>query len=317
MNIRDFLISLQSEQAPIVTDLVKSLGILETAQFGFSSDYLRHEFEVQTEDGDAAVRAINGSIVATMSNSILGSVQLPAIERLVEIDKVLAKKWGGIQGFLNDKNRTMTYMRSILQLLAKAMIYGDNATHGVAGAFKGLHQIAKANSNVVAQLSGATGSRTSIFAVHWSEGETEVVMPQEQTGDVVQIELVGGGTLQAPTADTTTKARQLVYGANFWANAALCAPSKASVAAITQIDSTHKPTAAQIDLLIDAVKGLADGKTFLYMNREGRRYIKELKNTKLSMAPGDTGYNTVVSDWDGIPVVLEESILSTETTVLD
>ena len=35
------------------------------------------------------------------------------------------------------------------------------------------------------------------------------------------------------------------------------------------------------------------------------------------MAPGDTGYNTVVSDWDGIPVVLEESILSTETTVLD
>jgi hypothetical protein len=317
MNIRDFLISLQSEQAPIITDLVKSLGILETAQFGFSSDYLRHEFEVQTDDGDAAVRAINGSIVATMSNSILGSIQLPAIERLVEIDKILAKKWGGIQGFLNDKNRTMTYMRSILQLLAKAMIYGDDPTFGVPGAFKGLHQIAKANGNVVAQLSGASGSRTSIFAVHWSEGETEVVMPQEANGDIVQIELVGGGTLQAPTANTTTNARQLVYGANFWTNAALCAPSKASVAAITQIDSSHKPNAGQIDLLIDAVKGLADGKTFLYMNREGRRYLKELKNTKLSMAPGDTGYNTVVSDWDGIPVVLEESILSTETTALD
>ena len=267
MNIRDFLISLQSEQAPIVTDLVKSLGILETAQFGFSSDYLRHEFEVQTDDGDAAVRAINGSIVATMSNSILGSVQLPAIERLVEIDKVLAKKWGGIQGFLNDKNRTTAYMASILQLLAKAMVYGDDPTFGVPGAFKGLHQIAKANSNVVAKLSGASGSRTSIFAVHWSEGETEVVMPQEANGDIVQIELVGGGTLQAPTADTATKARSLVYGANFWTNAALCAPSKASVAAITQIDSTHKPTAGQIDLLIDAVKGLADGKTFLYMNR--------------------------------------------------
>jgi hypothetical protein len=252
-----------------------------------------------------------------MSNSILGSIQLPAIERLVEIDKVLAKKWGGIQGFLNDKNRTMTYMRSILQLLAKAMIYGDNATHGVAGAFKGLHQIAKANGNVVAQLSGASSSRTSIFAVHWSEGETEVVMPQEANGDIVQIELVGGGTLQAPTADTVTNARQLVYGANFWTNAALCAPSKASVAAITQIDSSNKPNAGQIDLLIDAVKGLADGNTFLYMNREGRRYLKELKNTKLSMAPGDTGYNTVVSDWDGIPVVLEESILSTETTALD
>ena len=47
------------------------------------------------------------------------------------------------------------------------------------------------------------------------------------------------------------------------------------------------------------------------------RWEKEIKYGKLSMAPGDTGFNTVVSDWDGIPVVLEESILSTETTALD
>ena len=38
MNIRDFLISLQSEQAPIVTDLVKSLGILETAYRDWETD---------------------------------------------------------------------------------------------------------------------------------------------------------------------------------------------------------------------------------------------------------------------------------------
>ena len=39
-------------------------------------------------------------------------------QRLVEIVDA-CQKWGGIQGFLNDKNRTMTYMRSILQLLAR------------------------------------------------------------------------------------------------------------------------------------------------------------------------------------------------------
>ncbi len=317
MNIRDLLLDIKSPQAPIVSNLVKSLGILETAQIGFSSDYLRHEYEIQTDDGEAAVRAVNGSIVATLTNSIMASVQLPAIERLVEIDKIIAKKWGSIEAFLDDKGRTASYIRSILQLLDRAMIYGDNPTFGVPGAFKGFHQIAKANDKVVAKLGGTSGSRTSIFAVHWNENETQIVIPKENNGNMVQVELIGGGTLQAPTANTTTSARNLVYGANFWMNAALQAGSNFSVAAITQIDSVKKPTAAQIDLLVDAVKGLADGNTFIYLNREGRRYLKALKDTKLTMSPSDTGYNTIVADWDGIPVVLDEMIVSTETTVLD
>lgn len=317
MNIRDLLIDIKSPQEPIVSNLIKSLGILETAQFGFSSDYLRHEYEIQTDDGAAAVRAVNGSIVATLTNSIMASVQLPAIERLVEIDKIIAKRWGSIQAFLDDKGRTASYIRSILQLVDKAMIYGDDPTFGVAGAFKGFHQIAKANSKVVAQRGGASGSRTSIFAVHWNENETQVVVPRELNSNMVQLELIGGGTLQAPTANTTTSARNLIYGANFWMNAALQAGSNYSVAAITQIDSTHKPTAEHIDLLVDAVKGLADGNTFIYLNRESRRYLKALKDTKLNLMANDTSYNTVVADWDGIPIVLDEMILSTETDALD
>lgn len=316
MNIRDLLVSIKSPQAPIITNVVKYLGILETAEFGFSSDYLRHEYEILTDDGAAAVRAVNGSIIATLTNSIMASIQLPGIERLVEIDKTIAKKWGSIQNFLNDEGRTEAYVRSIMQLMAKAVIYGDNATFGVPGAFKGLRQIAKANSTTI-PLSGASGSRTAIIAVHWAPNETQIVLPKEQNANLVQLELIGGGTLQAPTANTTTKAKDLVYGANFWANAALQAGSNFSVAAITQIDSSHKPTAANIDELVDKVKGMADGKTFIYLNREGRRYVKALKDGKLELAPGDSDYNTMVGSWDRIPIVLDEMIVSTETTVLD
>lgn len=317
MTLRDLLVTMGASQAPIVTNLVKALGILETAEVGFSSDYLKHEYEIMAEDAAATVRSVNGSIVATGTRSVTASIQLPSIELLIELDKAIARKWGSIQRYLDDPIRSQSYIRSILQKMSTALIYGDNSTFGVAGTFKGLHQIAKANSNVIAQLGGSTGSNTSIFAVHWMPGETQIVIPQENNSELVQFELVGGGTLQAPTSNTTTKARDLVYGANFWANGAIQLGSNYSVAAITQIDDSHKPTAAQIDKLVDAVKGMADGSTFIYVNRRSRRFLKELKNSKLSISPNETGYNTVVSDWDSIPVVLEESILDTETSVLD
>jgi len=53
------------------------------------------------------------------------------------------------------------------------------------------------------------------------------------------------------------------------------------------------------------------------MNRLGRRLVKQIKNTKLELAPSDTDYNTAVASWDNIPIVLDEMIVSTETTDLD
>ena len=42
MNIRDLLLDIKSPQAPVISEVVKALGILDTAQVGFSSDFLRH-----------------------------------------------------------------------------------------------------------------------------------------------------------------------------------------------------------------------------------------------------------------------------------
>ncbi len=317
MNIRDLLLDIKSPQAPVISEVVKALGVLETAQFGFSSDFLRHEYEVLKEDGEAAIRSVNGSIVSTMENTIMASVQLPSIQRLVTIDQIIKMKYGSLEAFLDSKSRTATYIRSIMQKLAQAVIYGDAPTFGVPGAFKGLRQIAKANGQLIGSLNGSSGSCTSIIAVHWAENETQIVIPEQENGNLVQMELVGGGTLQAPTADTTTGAKNLNYSVSFWTNAALQCGSKYSVAAIKRITSATPPTAELIDELIDAVKGMADGRTFLYMNRLGRRLVKQIKNTKLEITPSDTDYNTVVSSWDNIPIVLDEMIVSTETTDLD
>lgn len=314
--IQQLAVEARSPQVPIIENLVKALGVIETAQAGFSSDYLRHEYNVGAEDPNAAVRAVNGSIIATSGREILASITLPEISSLVEVDKSIVKKYGSIEKYLNEPNRQTAYIRKVLQVLDQAMIYGADATFGVSGAFQGFHQIAKANSKVIAQLEGATGSRTSIFAVHWSPGEVQAVIPQILNGLVVQAELIGGGTLQAPTASESTKARSLIYGANYWLNCALQVAHNYGVAAITQIDSTHKPTAGQIDALIDGVRGMADGYTFLYMNRTARRYLRELKNT-MFIDTNNENYNTQIATWNSIPVILDESISSAETIVLD
>ena len=316
--IRDLVVQLASPQAVLVSNLIKQLGVIETAQAGFASDFLRHEFEVAAEDPTAAVRAVNGSIVASTGREILASIQLPEIRLLKEVDRAIIQKYGSIEQYLSDPVRSEQYTRAILQLLDKAMIYGDNATFGVAGAFKGFHQIAKANSKVISQLGGTTGSRTTIFAAHFAPGENQIVIPtMGQSGLIVNAELVGGGTLQAPTDNTTTGARKLNKGGYFWLNAAFQAGSNHAVAAITQIDSSHKPTVALMDELVDAVKGLADGMTFIYCNRRARRYLNALKDTKLSLAPADRNYTTQIAEWDSIPVILDESIVDTETTDLD
>ena len=118
MNIRDLLIDIKSPQAPVISEVVKALGVLETAQVGFSSDFLRHEYEVLKEDGEAAIRSVNGSIVSTMENSIMASVQLPSIQRLVTIDQIIKMKYGSLEAFLDSKSRTATYIRSIMQKLS-------------------------------------------------------------------------------------------------------------------------------------------------------------------------------------------------------
>ena len=316
--IRDLMVQVRSPQAVLVSNLVKQLGILETAQVGVASDFLRHEYEVAAEDPTAAVRAVNGSIVASSGREILASLQLPEIGLLKEVDRTIVQKYGSIEAYLSDPIRAEQYTRAIMQLLDKAMVYGDDGTFGVSGAFKGFHQIAKANSKVISQLAGTTGSRTTIFAAHYAPGENQIVIPTVgQNGLLVGAELVGGGTLQAPTDNTTTGARKLNKGGYFWLNAAFQAGSNHAVAAITQIDSSHKPTVALMNELIDAVKGLADGMTFIYCNRRGRRYLADLKDTKLHLLGSDRNYTTQVAEWDSIPVILDESISDVETTVLD
>lgn len=312
--LQELAVAMGSPQAPIVTDLVKNMGVLETAETGYSSKSLLHEYPVAVSDPEASVRGVNAGIVATSPINKLVTLQLPEIGALMEADRTVAASLGGWQAFVD--RYTWRYMEACLTKLERCAIYGNIPGFGIKDGFLGFHQIAKANGTIVKQCGAPSGSRTSIFAVHYKREEVQFVFPENDRAFIVNFDNLGGGSLLGPTSDTATGARNVIYQGYFSLNCAFQAGNANAVSAITQIGTSNKPTASDIDLLLDAVKALADGMTYIYVNRAGRRFLSSLKS-QMFIDTNNVNFNTIIATWNNIPVVLAESIDDNETAVLD
>jgi len=201
------------------------------------------------------------------------------------------------------------------------LIYGDNATFGDAAGIKGLHYWAKAYSNVT-QMGGASGSRTSIFAVKFRPGRNGcgiLFNPQVAAASgLMDVLVMNGGQPTLEVTNTTTGAKKPVYQVLYQSYLGLLSTSSFDIAAITQIqDATgKKPTSAGMDTMLARVKA-NPANTIIFMNRTSKRLVGELKNSKLQIAPSEVDFSNRVGSWDGVPIVIDDNILDTETTALD
>ena len=84
----------------------------------------------------------------------------------------------------------------------------------------------------------------------------------------------------------------------------------------SQIDTSHLPTADDMNALIDAVEA-DSGNTVIYCNATVRRAIAKIKDGKLNMYAESTDYNNNVATWRGVPIYREDALVATETTALD
>jgi len=116
--------------------------------------------------------------------------------------------------------------------------------------------------------------------------------------------------------DTTTNKQMNIFKWIFSSYFTLVIPSAKSVAAITQIDGGHLPTADNINDMLNAVRA-ETGNTVIYCNTVGEKAISKLKEGKLNMFAESADYNDYVSSWRGIPIYLEDALVATETSVLD
>lgn len=90
-------------------------------------------------------------------------------------------------------------------------------------------------------------------------------------------------------------------------NSVMLLPGTDNVAGIRGIKSGSLPTAAQIDSMLDAVK--ADSNTIIFANRYGKTVLGNLsKAGVLQMSPNDFGYSSLIATWNGVPIVVTDTI---------
>lgn len=221
-------------------------------------------------------------------------------------------------------NRQMpVYEEAFGQKASTVIFYGTNSTFGDVKGFTGLHQLAKAYGNVI-QQGGASGSRTSIFAVRFRTGDNGCGVVYDpnivSTGFMMNSEVLNDGKKVMEVTNTTGQYKKLVYQLVHSGKMSFLSSSSYDVAAYTQIQDAadDRPTADNMDLLLDYVRADgAEGMTYLFANRTGLRLLRKLKDDKLEMIPEHTNYDRRVFAWNGYPIVLDENILDTETTALD
>jgi len=314
-NLQNLSVSWGVPDAPaIIADLIKRSGILQTglvrpANYGF-----KHKYKWFNELPAATFRNIGGGVVPISISKDQAAIDLWNLVTLPQPDyKDIEEHPGGKAGWIAENFPAI--VEGFGQTLANQIIYGTTS-FGSENGFLGFHQYAKANSKVVAQAAGSSGSRTTIFAVRWNDADGASIRVGNRAGGIIGTRDLTPIDPTTVVLNTTTNAQQIVYSWIVDMFGALVIPSATSVAAITQVDATHPPTAKQMNDLLDAVE-TGSGTTYIYCNNLGRNQIATLKDSKVHLFNETVDYNMYLASWRGIPIIIDNNILSTETTALD
>lgn len=300
----------------VIDHLIKYSGILKTANVIPSTHGTFHKYKTISALPTGSFRSLNGGYTDQTINEEVKQRDLKLVGAVQSEDKALCEEIGVAKYFMD--NRPI-FMEGLGQTIVKQILYGTDSTFGNVTGFTGLHQIAKANSKVI-QATGTTGSRTTIFAVRYHKESGLLVNGKilNNLSELIVQTVLNNGQPVLEVVNTTTGEKKPVYQVLYEAQLAWQSASVYDVAAYTQLaDATDKrPTAANIDKLVDYVRG-SSSDTFLYANRDAIRMIGMLKDSKLQLGSMDNDYQTKIDFWNTIPLVIEDNISSVETTVLD
>lgn len=300
--------------------LTLASGILMTAEAIKASHDMFHKhkhldalptFSVTDAGGSLGDVTINNNIYQTDLKYIKAHQSEPA--------DIVDHNLGGKAAYFNEERPA--FLESFGQTASNTIVYGNNSTFGDVGGMIGWHQMAKAYGNEI-DAGGDSGSTTTIFAVKFRPGRNGCGILYDSKingpGQFMKSELKNSGKSILETTNTTGRLKQEVYQVVHKGILGFLSTSSFDIGRIHSVGMTENdsPTADEMQQLIDYVRGTS-ANTFLFMNRLGRRACNKLKDDNLINNIVDKDYNTIVESFNGIRIVLDENILSTETSALD
>ncbi len=301
-------------QTAIIDSLIRESGILTTMPFIKASHGIFHKYKLKPELPGGGFRSVNGSIIPHTTEDVVLQEDLKILTDIQQEDKAICESYpGGVEKYFADE--LPAFVEGLGQTAARQLVYGTDSSFGDEEGFSGLRQHAVDNGNTI-DAGGSSGSRTTILAVRWKPGVCCGLFNENAfaDGNLITVRPLNNGNPVMVVVNTATGAVKPVYQALYEAYMGLLCATSDNVAAYVSIQdaSGKKPIAGNMDKLIDLVRGSVSD-TFIYCNRTGRRLLWELKESKMQVSSADTDYNRLIERWNGIPVVLEENISSTET----
>ncbi len=311
----------------LLTSLVKHSGLLKTALVKPSNFGNQHKYKHHTELPLATFREFGEGIVPQIVAGTLTSIDLWDLVALAQDDAEFIETYpGGKEGWI--EANLPAFIEGMGQTLAAQIIYGTLNTSTIGGinsqtGFIGLLQYAKALNHIHSlTVTGSPTDLTSIYIVRWDESDGAQIRvggSSRLNRDLIQVKDITPVNPALVVQDTSSNAQLPVYSWLLHCYATLVVPTIKSVAVVNKVNSQIFSSSANTQAFVNALNNAIDeveasnGQKFIYANVKGKSLISGLKQDKLTLYRADMDYNNLIESYRGIPIILEENILSTET----
>lgn len=285
--LRD-LAQIKADPFHMVDDMMENCPVLDSMPFSPTTDGMDHKFGTfdvvegggftrQDEEPGSAVASGHVSSITTGILSFKIEAGVDSLRRLYgtrDPQAGLAKHVARVLPKIV-RNNSMRFEKQVMDLLVRYAV---------------------ANGSVID--AGGTGSGYAIVAVRWIEDELcGLYNPAgfEQGTLFTATPKYAGGVYVKDGAE--------YIGIDYKCDIDVLLNNRRCVGALVNVDSTHKPTAEQIDELGIACRAGSDGRSMLVMHPKAALMLKAVKGNMLHMTPADTNVNRSVTAWGTMPVV--------------
>jgi hypothetical protein len=308
----------------VIAELAKQSGILQTATVAPANWGNKHKYKFWNSLPAGTVRQFGSGIAPVSLSKDMQTKDLFEISSILQGDagEVDAHP-GGMQGWFNSNINGV--LSGLGGTASKQIIYGTELQTGTTyyasqNGFQGLAQYAVENGTFteIDTNDSNTGAQSSIHVVRWDEstGASLRIFPNAG-GNLITSEFLGKSLV---VTSTTTNAQQPVYSWLIKCYMTLICPTPSAnfmVCGFSHSGTPELPTAPQLDNAIDQCSIGGAGNIVMYCNLAGLNAIRALKYAKGIVDIGSTGgINNNVTSWNGVPVVLDTNISSTEYAAL-
>ena len=281
------------KQSGMVDSLTEEAPILQMVKWKAATHGLWNVAEKITDiEGPAFVRP-DAPLPQLSVSSDLVTTDLSVMGGTMEVPTQRAKKFGGPMKYFSEKQNYILKkagMDTERQLVFENWLKGARAVKNVYDA-------------------GGAGEGWFLLAVRFDELSNVGLYDPDQfdSGRLLKIDFPYGGAehyLHSPQCEGVL-GYSVTYRGNFGYQ---ILDAARTVAAIVNIDETHKPTPTMIDDMLAQVRS-KPGTTYIFTSPRGKIYgINPYKVDNVQLINGDKDANTRLEAWAGISIVESHNI---------